>query len=647
MYRSGKQENEREDKIMAKEKEYKINIEPRILELLGPNLYTNIYYVLAELIANAYDAEAHNVYILSKEDRIIVEDDGNGMSYKDKDVAKYLNVAFESRRTKEDEITQKLKRKKMGRKGVGKLAALSVSNEVWVKTIKDKEKSGFILSRHIRDDHLLSSLEESIITFTYVKDHGTAIEMTNPEYNLPKSLKTLKKNLLKMFPLVDENFQIHLIRGKEEVIINDFEKEIIGQLGTLITLGKKFELLEENYKCDYPDSYESLVDIRGIKEIPVCMDDKLGNENEYTMKIEGWIGTYRSTKGRKRAVTDFPDNFISLYANKKMGEFNILPFVGQNKLNEVYVVGQLHIDLFEDTELPDMSLSNRQGYKTDDMRYVLFTEYVREKLLPDVLKLRENYAGLKKKDSETKKWNERKRKEEELKRNVKKFKEHTSKSVADKISKNTDIKDYEIVKKIVEAEIENGSSQLGLKTEVDSQKKKILISHTKKDKDFADIIYNMLVYNGVPNKDILYTNCDDEAARIPDEIEIYEYLRSFFVDSISTQKIYVIYVTSQDMGKSWGAVSEVGAGWITQVNHEIFNIGSFKPGHPLDDARQWLQVKRAEGEIYVDNVNYDVFCVKIEAICKSLGYSCQNRADNKLKLSQYVNVLKSDVFNSL
>ena len=40
-------------------KEYKISVNPRILELLGPNLYTNIYYVLAELIANAYDADAH------------------------------------------------------------------------------------------------------------------------------------------------------------------------------------------------------------------------------------------------------------------------------------------------------------------------------------------------------------------------------------------------------------------------------------------------------------------------------------------------------------------------------------------------------------------------------------------------------------
>ena len=71
-------------------KEYKINIDPRILELLGPNLYTNIYYVLAELIANAYDADARNVYIIANADNITIEDDGHGMSYTDGDVNKFL-----------------------------------------------------------------------------------------------------------------------------------------------------------------------------------------------------------------------------------------------------------------------------------------------------------------------------------------------------------------------------------------------------------------------------------------------------------------------------------------------------------------------------------------------------------------------------
>ena len=79
---------------------------------------------------------------------------------------------------------------------------------------------------------------------------------------------------------------------------------------------------------------------------------------------------------------------------KKMGEFNILPVVGQNKLNEVYVVGQLHVDIFELTELPDMALSNRQGYKTDDPRYQAVLDYVRKTLLPDILKMRDLFVSL-------------------------------------------------------------------------------------------------------------------------------------------------------------------------------------------------------------------------------------------------------------
>ena len=167
---------------MTDKKEYKISVDTRILELLGPNLYTNIYYVLAELIANAYDASAHNVYIISKDDEIIVEDDGNGMSYPE-DIEKYLNVAKETR-TSEDEAYTKdiLHRRKMGRKGVGKLAALSVSKEVYVMTIKNGDKSGFISSRKVPDDtKQLQGIDESDIKFEHITEHGTSIIIKDPE----------------------------------------------------------------------------------------------------------------------------------------------------------------------------------------------------------------------------------------------------------------------------------------------------------------------------------------------------------------------------------------------------------------------------------------------------------------------------------
>lgn len=102
------------------EKQYRIDISPEILELLGPSLYTNIYYVLAELIANAYDADARNVYIIVEDDAVIVEDDGRGMSYEN-GVQRYLQVAKPTRVNSADDLTPQLKRRRMGRKGVGNL----------------------------------------------------------------------------------------------------------------------------------------------------------------------------------------------------------------------------------------------------------------------------------------------------------------------------------------------------------------------------------------------------------------------------------------------------------------------------------------------------------------------------------------------
>ena len=171
-----------------------------------------------------------------------------------------------------------------------------------------------------------------------------------------------------------------------------------------------------------------------------------------------------------------------------------MPYVGQNKLSEVYVVGQLHIDLFEETSLPDMSLSNRQGYKTDDPRYELAIEYIRETLLPEVLRMRYTYVGLKKKESDQRKWSEKKKREEEFKENVIQFQTDTSKKLADKLTGANDLS-HTAIQKIVHEQIVEESHKLGLKPIIDQQKKKILISHTRRDKDLADIIYNMLLYN--------------------------------------------------------------------------------------------------------------------------------------------------------
>ena len=425
-------------------KEYRLSIDPRILELLGPSLYTNIYYILAELIANAYDAEAHNVYIISNKDDITVEDDGKGMSYQNGDIKKYLSVAEVSRNNNEDSTTKTLKRKKMGRKGVGKLAALSVSENVLIKTISNSEKSGFILSRYINDDNLLTPISDENITFNRITSNGTAVVMQNPQYKLHSTLKAIKRNLLKIFPLVSEDFQIHLIRGTEEETIKDFDKEMIAELSTLITLGDDFTYLNEHFKTAFENKKDELLKNQPIYSAPISMKDRWGEEHSYNVEVKGWIGTYLTTRGRKAELTDFPDNFISLYANNKMGEFNILPLVGQNKLPEVYVVGQLHVDIFELTELPDMALSNRQGYKSDDKRYQTVLDYVRKILLPDILKMRDTYVDLNKKEKEEKKLEQQRKDEADFRQSVDRFRRNASKKAASRISQKFGIKEAQI-----------------------------------------------------------------------------------------------------------------------------------------------------------------------------------------------------------
>ena len=268
---------------------------------------------MAELIANAYDADAKNVYIISNKDDIRVEDDGHGMSYGRGDIANYLNVAGVSRIKEEDSLSRAGTRRKMGRKGVGKLAALSVSENVDILTVADGEKSGFILSRRPENGNQLAAIPESDITFAHVQGHGSAIVMRNPQYRLHKTLAAVKRNLLKIFPLVNSDFRILIVRDGESEVIEDFDKNVMVELGTLITLGEEFSSLCDLVPAFYPQKRSELVDARDKKSIPLVMKDNLGVEHEYSLNISGWIGTYLTTRGRKAEMTDFPDNFISRF----------------------------------------------------------------------------------------------------------------------------------------------------------------------------------------------------------------------------------------------------------------------------------------------------------------------------------------------
>ena len=203
------------------------------------------------------------------------------------------------------------------------------------------------------------------------------------------------------------------------------------------------------------------------------------------------------------------------------------------------------------------------------------------------------------------------------------------------VVKNIPPKTMQKVKNIVKTETEELEKIVGIKQSIDKIKKKILISQTSADKPLADIICDMLEFNNVPLEDILYTNNDDIKTHIPNDEKIYDYLQNFFVDSMSNQKIYVIYITSKKMSESWGCAMEAGAGWITKSDYSIFNINDYKPQEPLYDGKEWHTSQMDNnGNISMDDRAKNVFVDRIIQICQKLGYTSKPIKNNLSELDK-------------
>lgn len=109
------------------------------LKLLGKNLYNNAANAISELVANGLDAKAKNVYVyidMSDKEHSIIEiiDDGIGMDYADL-AQKYVWIGRNKRN--DADLLEDEKKNVMGRKGIGKLAALYLSNNYYILTKKE------------------------------------------------------------------------------------------------------------------------------------------------------------------------------------------------------------------------------------------------------------------------------------------------------------------------------------------------------------------------------------------------------------------------------------------------------------------------------------------------------------------------------
>lgn len=120
-----------------KEKELKLIIQPKVIDHLGIKMYQKPVDVIAEFIANSWDANSEIVEIKIKDDSIIVRDDGMGMTYRQcQDF--FLTVGRDRRKETCKEVTEEKERPILGRKGIGKFSGFGIAKIIEVKTISKK-----------------------------------------------------------------------------------------------------------------------------------------------------------------------------------------------------------------------------------------------------------------------------------------------------------------------------------------------------------------------------------------------------------------------------------------------------------------------------------------------------------------------------
>jgi hypothetical protein len=106
-----------------------IRVAAKIIDYISSGLYHSPAACLKELINNSYDADARNVNVFVKPDanRIIIEDDGVGMT-KEEFVNHFSKISESHKRDSRD-VTDK-GRKKIGKIGIGFIAANEVCDEM-------------------------------------------------------------------------------------------------------------------------------------------------------------------------------------------------------------------------------------------------------------------------------------------------------------------------------------------------------------------------------------------------------------------------------------------------------------------------------------------------------------------------------------
>lgn len=361
------------------------------VDKLGVKLYDRVSAVIAEVVANSYDADAtevvitapmgewlaqkHQGKVIDKGFIIEVADNGTGMLV-DESINQinefYLKVGAERRRDpRRGDRSKKFGRRVMGRKGVGKLAPFGVCEKIEVisssgskrkgQNAAGKEVQGFPTSHFTMDRTAIlwetdqpyypqpGSLDGRVQPKT-----GTTIKMEVFDHRRVPTMADFERQLAQRFGLSTPNWRIVLRDSQKSPDDDDYER-IVGQFETKIKAGTQINLRQ---RAGTPTESRSPSDFEVIGPQGINVSEISAGfmfEDKF-YPITGWVGY---------ATQPYKDDLmagIRIYCRGKIAAkspvFNLKAgFTGEHDVRS-YLIGELHADWLDEDD--DLIRTDRQ-----------------------------------------------------------------------------------------------------------------------------------------------------------------------------------------------------------------------------------------------------------------------------------------------
>ncbi len=361
---------------------YQMRISRLTVDKLGVKLYDRVSAVIAELVANCYDADATEVVIsapmgelLAEKHQGVLKDKGYAIEVKDNGIGMtpdevirfYLILGSERRADPaRGDRSRRLNRKVMGRKGVGKIAPLGICERIEIITsggneVKEGKAKGY------RTAHIILHRAQMMIDTGepyepevgahdggLLPEAGTVVRMMQFDHRHVPDIENFDRQLAQRFGVQSANWKI-ILRDSQKTANAAGGKRPVGTFPIELRPGTRIEFKEEltsSGKSYNPRKFSAFGPDGNIRTDLTAEFEHEGVQ----FPLTGWVG-YSSHPYRDDLMAG-----VRIYCRGKIAAqtriFNMKAgFTGEYDIRS-YLVGELYADWLDEAE--DLIRTDRQ-----------------------------------------------------------------------------------------------------------------------------------------------------------------------------------------------------------------------------------------------------------------------------------------------